>query len=89
MKWRGWSVNSEVFFRWIQDIRGDGTSGLYRLGSNDIVLNSEKIRIETRDRFRSERIINTVEISRHNRAVIRAILSVIGFAKLNPGNLCQ
>jgi hypothetical protein len=25
MKWRGWSVNAEVFFRWIQELEGDGT----------------------------------------------------------------
>ncbi|QDT00779.1 OprO/OprP family phosphate-selective porin [Adhaeretor mobilis] len=24
MKWRGWSVNTELFLRWIEDIRGDG-----------------------------------------------------------------
>jgi len=23
-KWRGWSINAEGFFRWIEDIRGDG-----------------------------------------------------------------
>ena len=23
-KWRGWSINAEVFLRWIEDIRGDG-----------------------------------------------------------------
>jgi uncharacterized repeat protein (TIGR01451 family) len=36
------------------DIRGDGTSGLYRLKRKNIVINSEKVVIETRDRFHSE-----------------------------------
>lgn len=24
MKWQGWSIDAEVFFRWIEEIRGDG-----------------------------------------------------------------
>ena len=47
------------------EIRGDGTSGIYRLKASELVINSEKIRIETRDRFHSEIIINTKEMSRH------------------------
>lgn len=46
------------------EIRGDGTSGLYHLSSRNIVLNSEKIFIETRDRFRSEVIIESRILSR-------------------------
>ena len=47
------------------EIRGDGTSGLYRLSKKRIVVNSEKIIIETRDRFRSEIILSTKALSRH------------------------
>ncbi len=47
------------------EIRGDGTSGLYRLTGNDIVINSETIVIEIRDRFRSEKIIETRTLRRH------------------------
>ena len=36
------------------ELQGDGTSGLYRLSRRPIVLNSDKIRLEVRDRFRSE-----------------------------------
>ncbi len=36
------------------EIRGDGTSGLYRLSRQQIVTHSEKITLEVRDRFRSE-----------------------------------
>jgi uncharacterized repeat protein (TIGR01451 family) len=46
------------------EIRGDGTSGLYRLSRKNIVLNSEKITVETRDRFRSEIIKSSVVLSR-------------------------
>jgi uncharacterized repeat protein (TIGR01451 family) len=47
------------------EIPGDGTSGLYRLSEGSIVLNSEKVTIETRDRDRSEEIISSVEMTRH------------------------
>ena len=46
------------------EIRGDGTSGLYHLSRKGIVLNSDKITIETRDRFRSEIIISSVAMNR-------------------------
>ena len=47
------------------EIRGDGTSGLYRLSRKNIVINSESMTIETRDRFRSEIIISSQKLSRH------------------------
>lgn len=47
------------------EIRGDGTSGLYQLSRNNIVMNSESITIEARDRFRSEVIVSSQTLSRH------------------------
>lgn len=47
------------------ELRGDGTSGLYRLSRGEIVLNSEKVTIEVRDRFRSEVILSSQELARH------------------------
>lgn len=47
------------------EIQGSGLSGPYRLTRRDIVLNSDKVRIETRDRFRSERIIASRSLTRH------------------------
>ncbi len=47
------------------EIRGDGTSGLYRLSRRDIVLNSEKVTIEVRDRLRSEVILSATPLARH------------------------
>jgi len=40
------------------EIRGNGTSGLYQLSRTSIVVNSEKVRLETRDRFHAETLIN-------------------------------
>jgi uncharacterized repeat protein (TIGR01451 family) len=47
------------------EIQGDGTSGLYRLRRAGIVLNSERITIETRDRYHSEQIVMSRELVRH------------------------
>ncbi|MFK7887069.1 MAG: OmpA family protein [Gammaproteobacteria bacterium] len=47
------------------ELRGDGTSGLYRLTRQPILINSEKITLETRDRFRSERVIYSQPLTRH------------------------
>ncbi len=47
------------------EIQGNGTSGLYRLTHGGIVINGEKIRIETRDRFRSEIIVASRQLLRH------------------------
>ena len=47
-----------------EEIPGDGTSGLYHL-NNNILVNSERIKIETRDRFHSDRILESKELSRY------------------------
>jgi uncharacterized repeat protein (TIGR01451 family) len=47
------------------EIRGDGTSGLYHLSHGSVVINSDKVTLETRDRFRSEVILESREMSRH------------------------
>ena len=46
------------------EIRGEGTSGLYRLSRKDILENSDKIRIDVRDRFKSEVIVSTRTLTR-------------------------
>lgn len=65
----GFSYNAfaaENLNKFIKDeIPCDGTSGLYRFSSTDMVINSEKITIETRDRFRSEVIIESTTLRRH------------------------
>ena len=49
------SQNDYTFKR--DEIQGDGTSGMYHLSSKDIVIGSEKVYIEVRDRYRDEIII--------------------------------
>ncbi|HTG01811.1 MAG TPA: OmpA family protein [Nitrospirota bacterium] len=47
------------------EIQGDGTSGLYHLSRKNIVMNSETITLETRDRFRSEVILSSQKLTRY------------------------
>ena len=47
------------------EIQGNGLTGPYQLGAKDILPNSERIVIETRDRLHSERIVDSVSLSRH------------------------
>jgi uncharacterized repeat protein (TIGR01451 family) len=69
-EWQGRNFEANVFATetdqaYVRDeIRGDGTSGLYQLTHGNIVTNSDRITIETRDRFRSEIIIDSRPLSR-------------------------
>ena len=47
------------------EIQGEGISGLYRLSSKDILINSDKVRIEVRNRLRPEIIVSTKLLSRY------------------------
>ncbi len=68
---------SQAFKR--DEIRGDGTSGLYHLTSGNIVQNSDKITIETRDRFHNEVIINSQSLQRYLDYDIDPILGTLFF----------
>jgi uncharacterized repeat protein (TIGR01451 family) len=46
------------------EIRGDGTLGLYRLSRSNIVANSETVTIEARDRFHSEVVVSSETLTR-------------------------
>ncbi|MGE0581423.1 MAG: hypothetical protein AB7P31_04725 [Steroidobacteraceae bacterium] len=46
------------------ELAGDGTSGLYRLTRGNIVIGSDKLRIEVRDRLRSEVVVESRPLSR-------------------------
>jgi len=48
-----------------EEIQGNGLSGPYTLAARDILPNSERITIETRDRLRSNRIVETKVLVRH------------------------
>ncbi|WP_375421332.1 hypothetical protein [uncultured Sphingomonas sp.] len=47
------------------EIQGNGLAGPYRLSARGIVPNSDKLRIEVRDRFRAERIVSSIALTRH------------------------
>ncbi|HEQ98260.1 MAG TPA: DUF11 domain-containing protein [candidate division Zixibacteria bacterium] len=50
------SRSNQAFVK--DEIQGDGTSGPYALSRNNIVVNSERVVIETRDRFQNDVIIS-------------------------------
>lgn len=70
-EYRGKNVAATAFaadtpYRFRRDeIQGNGLTGPYQLGAKDILPNSERIVIETRDRLHSERIIYTRSLTRH------------------------
>ncbi|MEO8999385.1 MAG: hypothetical protein ABI227_10195 [Rhodanobacter sp.] len=53
--------NAQSYVR--DEIQGNGTSGLYHLARQQILLNSERIRLETRDRYHNERVLSTQPLS--------------------------
>ena len=61
------------------EIQGNGLSGPYRLSARGIVPNSDKLRIEVRDRYRSEVIVSTTQMTRHIDYDIDADLGTVRF----------
>jgi uncharacterized repeat protein (TIGR01451 family) len=59
----GFATNSDQGY--IRDqLAGDGTSGLYQLSRRELIINSDKLRIEVRDRIRSDTIVETRTLAR-------------------------
>jgi uncharacterized repeat protein (TIGR01451 family) len=48
-----------------EEIQGNGLTGPYALASRDLVANSERITLQTRDRLRSDRIVEEKTLLRH------------------------
>jgi hypothetical protein len=48
-----------------EEVQGNGLSGPYALAARDIIANSERITLETRDRLRSDRVIDRKSLFRH------------------------
>ncbi len=46
------------------EMMGDGTSGIYRLSHRDLLIGSETVTIEVRDRFRGEVVLSSRRLSR-------------------------
>ncbi|MDD4928305.1 MAG: hypothetical protein PHP85_03380 [Gallionella sp.] len=57
------SVTSQAYGK--EEIPGNGTSGVYKLSRGNLVINSDKIRIESRDRFQSHIIAGTRSMTRY------------------------
>ena len=57
------SVTAQAYIK--DEIPGNGTSGVYRLSRGNLVINSDKVRIETRDRFQSQDIVSTQYLTRY------------------------
>ena len=74
---------SQAFVK--DELRPDGTSGQYRLTRANILPNSEKLTVETRDRFRNEIIIKTEPLSRGIDYEIDYTLGTIFFRQAIPG----
>jgi hypothetical protein len=59
------AFGSETGQSFVKDeIRGDGTSGLYRLSRRGVVANSEQITLQSRDRFHSETVTDSRPLTR-------------------------
>ena len=48
----------------LDEIRGEGISGYYFLSSSNITINSDKVRIEVRDRYHPETVLKSTEKTR-------------------------
>jgi hypothetical protein len=65
---KNWSANAfaadsaQGFVK--DELRGDGTSGLYHLSHTPLVIGSDKLRIEVRDRFHTEQIVDSRTLTR-------------------------
>ena len=66
------------------EIRGDGTSGLYQLSAAPIIANSEKVRLEVRDRFDSGQVLSTQNLTRFLDYNIDTLSGTLFFKKPVP-----
>jgi len=57
------TVTSQAYVK--DEIPGNGTSGVYKLSRGNLMINSDKVRIETRDRFQSEIIVSSQYLTRY------------------------
>jgi len=57
------TVTAQAYIK--DEIPGNGTSGAYKLSRGNLMINSDKVRIETRDRFQSQNIVSTQTLTRY------------------------
>lgn len=63
------------------ELRANGTSGYYFLEKKPVILNSETIRIETRDRYHPEIVLSSAEKARYTDYSINYISGAILFSE--------
>ncbi|MEZ5679813.1 MAG: hypothetical protein R3E14_00780 [Erythrobacter sp.] len=63
------------------EIQGNGLSGPYRLGTRDIIANSEVVTLEVRDRFRSELVVSSRTLTRFIDYDIDVLSGTISFSQ--------
>lgn len=64
-----------------EEIQGQGISGPYQLGSRRILANSERVTLETRDRFRSELIVSSQTLTRYIDYDVDLLTGTISFSR--------
>lgn len=57
------TITAQAYIK--DEIPGNGTSGVYKLSRGNLVINSDKVRVEVRDRFRSHVIVSTQNLTRY------------------------
>jgi outer membrane protein OmpA-like peptidoglycan-associated protein len=75
--------NRETYGR--DELRGDGTSGPYRLSRTDLVANSDRLRIEVRDRIRSDVVVESRLLTRFLDYGIDYLTGIVTFKEPVPG----
>ncbi len=90
-KWRyknlqamGFATSSDRVMRQ-EEIRGEGISGFYFLQSGNVTRFSEKIRIITRDRYHSETVLETKDLTRFIDYDINYLDGTLMFKQAVPG----
>jgi hypothetical protein len=68
-----------------KEFRGEGLSGFYNLGYSRITPGSEKVRIETRDRFHSEVLLKQVDMYRFSDYEVDYVQGTLFFKQPVPG----
>lgn len=66
------------------ELRGDGTSGLYQLSNAPIIANSEQVRIEVRDRFDSATVLSVQNQARFLDYTLDTLTGTLYFKRPVP-----
>lgn len=71
------SENNQTFVK--DEFRGQGSTGPYQLSRRDVAMNSEKVTLERRDRYRGEVIVGSRELARYSDYDINYTAGTITF----------